>query len=775
MLNNSRPLDANKVKLLEQNFKEYIENDTFKFKIGNIKNHKNLNLVESNLEKICFAIGPGKSHIQNNNLIMEEYIKSELYSSKPIDFCYKVNYRDETRIMGFIENKILNSITLQSVSKKIIETTKQIYEHYLEPLKKDNKELYFSELTPKNFSISICLFKPDTYLSNPYFYYTYCNDRDSSPIERLEKYGFLMLTIFIHTDSIVSPEGLDTEFQKFLKQPSNLNGSLTIPEIKIFNGFIQKDVYNSIFNMSMTITLPQLNNIPYSNINPSSRIANTRNLSLGNSKPHLSLQKEIFFTLVSNYKKYESGKNTGYDLPEAYRSLGAKPREISFYTPQTIIHISDNVLEKNIKEDSNSLIEEKMNQQISFLTCNMSMIDGQHSSKSLQLIIEKLNSSTNLDVELQSIIDNVYGKHSTQFTLQKFKNFLTNHHINISFKGFSQEEFAQQAAINQNNIRKQTDIEKVINENREKILKIANSFNHRVNSKYKIDVNKGSWTSSNLEGKQIELVSIDNLVSVYGIWYQKKDFFSDFKNINRLLGKSNSPCNPITNSTLEKSIDWYIKMDTDMIELISKINKIIDQTYKIINFDNITDTEDSIDDLIQKNYKYISYLTEYLKKIHNKFTNNLDSVYKKLIRAIDEGNEDNWNALLDSLNKSNDMLSKHSDIWEERIDLAMLLYIKTLNFIKSSSVNFFTEKKTDTFYYVFNLINVFIRIKLLQSEPNNSNPIHLLNGKLIDSYLIELSKRLINAEHYVNQRPLKDFNYGGSKLMDSQLMTILFK
>lgn len=159
---------------------------------------------------------------------------------------------------------------------------------------------------------------------------------------------------------------------------------------------------------------------------------------------------------------------------------------------------------------------------------------------------------------------------------------------------------------------------------------------------------------------------------------QKEDFFTDYKKINRLLGKSNSPCNSLTNSTLEISIDWYIKMDEDMVNLISKIKKIMQQTYNIINFDNIIDSqsEDSIDDLIQLNYKY---LIDYLNKIKSKLTGNLDPVYIKLIRAIDEGHDDNWNALLDSLDRTNDMLSKHNDIWQNRIDTAKVRKIVLKN------------------------------------------------------------------------------------------------
>lgn len=768
---NTRPLDNDTIKQLELNFSTYLDsNKNFIFKIGNKKNHRSLNLMEVNLEKICFAVGPGNPHINSPNLIMEEYIESDLTNPKPIDFCYKVNYKDESRIMGFIENKIIRSISEQSIFNKLDEATKQIYDNYLKPLKK-RKEQIFSDLSPKNFSISVCLFYPEIYLEKPSAYYNYCNDGDSSPIERIEKYGFVMLTLFVHTESINSAEGLNLEFKKFFNSTTNFFGAYIIPELITFNGFIQKDVFNSIFNMSMTTTLPQLNCIPYSNINPSSRITNTRNLSANSTKNQSSLQKEIFSTLVSNYKKYESGNKQGYDLAEAYRSLGAKPREISFYIPQTIVHIN-----QNENDSVNSLsVEERMNQQISFLTCNMSMIDGQHSSKSFEFIIDNISNSAKLDLELQAVIDNIYGNSSTQFTYHLFKNFLNNHHINLSFKGFFQEDFAQQAAINQNNIKKQTDIEKIINEYREKILKIANSFNNRIESKYKLDVNKGSWTNAKLDGQDIELVSMDSLVNVFGVWNQKEEFFLDEKNINRLLGKSNSPCNPITNSTLEKSIDWYIKMDKDMSDVTNKINKIINHTYKIINFHTFVDNEDSIDDLIQENITYIQSLETFLDSINYKFINDLREINRKLRRAIDEGFDHNWSSLLDSLYKSSDMLNKYNEIWEDRIDTSMLLYTKSINFLKNYGTSFFTEKKTDTFYHIFSLINVFIRLKILKTYPQHHQPIQVISESFIDTCLIELSQNLAIAEIYINQKPLKDFQYGGAQIMDSKLMNTLFK
>jgi len=515
---NFRPLNQTTITQLEEHFSDYIDSSNIIFfNIGNIKNHKPLNLMEVNLEKICFAVGPGKVHIDDNNLLMEEYIKSDLHNPKPVDFCYKINYKDESRILGFIENKILPSTTENSVFQKINEASKQVFENYLQPLKKAANKKYFPDLSPKNFSISICLFYPEKYLSNPYFYYNYCNDKDSNAIERIHKYGFVMLTVFIHTDAINSVEGLELEFKKFFNQSHNFNGSLIIPELNSYTGFIQKDVYDSVYNMSMTITAPQLKNLPYFNSNPSSRISNPRNLSSNINKQYSPLLKEIFFSLVSNYKQYESFKNTTtYDLSEAHRSLGANPRSISFYIPQTIVHISHYNLDSTIQ------LEERMNQQISFLTCNMSMIDGQHSSKAIDIIIENINKSKILDLELQSIIDNVYGNDSSQFTYESFKKFVNNHHINLSFKGFSIEQKAQQHATNLNNIGKQTDNEKVINDNREKILKISNIYNHKTDSKYKIDVNKGSWVNANIKG--INIVSMEKLVNVYGVWNQKEDF-----------------------------------------------------------------------------------------------------------------------------------------------------------------------------------------------------------------------------------------------------------
>lgn len=753
-MNYVKTINNNILTLLKTKFSEYINQDNFIFNVG-VEN-KEIPLISDNIEKICFAVGPGKLLKNNVFLYPENKIKENF-----IDFAYIAPYNNSSVYMGLIENKQLDG----SIDNTIVKAVEQIYFQYLLNLL-DNKENFFqhSDERPNNISLSICIFDPIKYLNNPYNFNNYCNDGSSNKEQRIDKYGFVILTAFVNVFSIKKLEDLQKEFDKFSSNNKKDNLSYIIPDMKVFQGYIQKDAFDSILNTNVTISFEQLSNLPFFNINTSSQISNTRDFSLNNMKAE-KFKQEIFKTLLINFRASQDKKNS-INISESYRSLGAKNREVSFYIPQTIVFLDENR-------------QQKMHQKAFYLTTNMSLIDGQHSSIHLIEILKSLaiNDMQTLDNSYKTIINKIYTRES-DFVYEDFKKFVKEHHVNISFKGFSKEEVAQKAAANQNNIKKQTAFEKLLNNNRAKLLKVINFYN-QLNSNYKMTVNKSSWSNDLLINNNIKTLSAEYLVNIWAFWNEK--FFEEYsqKDLNKIIGKQSSLTTANTNN-FSKAIEWFLKKNKSMIELNKKILDLISIIEKLEEYDDTADNtgEDNIEALIKNYEKQIIKLDEFYEKNKNQFSKDkLDRIIGHLLTSFEDDKED-YSNLLDNLSKLLNKLDNMQEVFEDRVKNGLKIIVKSFEYYQSNSpdFSFLEERKTEAYFYILNIINLFLVLSL--KNKNISHSLDNVTDELINNIILEVQQRLIKANQYVKIKnmTLATLHFGNNQhTMDIDFHEILFK
>ena len=754
-MNYIKLIDSDILELLNKNFIEYIEQDIFLFNVGIEK--KKIPLISDNIEKICFALGPGK--LLQNNMFLHTENKIE---DNTVDFAYIAPHDNKSVYMGLIENKQLDG----TIDNTIKVGVNQMYSQYLLNLlgKKEDNFFNHSDERPNNIALSICIFNPKKYLENAYNFNNYCNDENSTKEQRMEKYGFVILTAFVNAFSIKKVEDLQREFDKFSTSNKKDNLSYIIPDMKIFQGYIQKDAFDSILNTNVTISFEQLSNLPFFNINTASQISNTRDFSLNNTKAE-KFKQEIFKTLLTNFKASQDKKST-INLSESYRSLGAKNREVSFYIPQTIVFLD---------EDN----KEKMHQRAFYLTTNMSLIDGQHSSIHLIEILKSLdnNDFSTLDNSYKTIINKIYPRES-DFIYEGFKNFVKSHHVNISFKGFSKEDVAQKAAANQNNIKKQTAFEKLLNNNRAKVLKVINYYN-LINSSYKMTVNKSSWSNQILKGKEIKILSAEYLVNISAFW--NESFFKEYegKDLNKIIGKQSSLTTANANN-FGKAIDWFIKRNNPTIELNKKILDLINIIEKLEEYDETAENiHDNNIEALNKNYeKQIKRFDDFYEKNKNHFSKDkLDRVIGHLLTSFDNDRED-YDGLLDALTILLNKIDNMHEVYEERITKGLEVIIKSYEYYQNNNkdFSFLEERKTETFFYILNIINLHLVLHL-QSK-NLSHSLSNLKNGFIDEVIVDVKNRLIKANEYVklNNMTLSKLHFGNNQHpMDIEFHKILFK
>lgn len=756
-----KPLSPKTLHLIEKFFPSYLVKDTctqeikFNFKIGHRQNHRLLNLTQVNTEKMCYAMGPGKYQIDNDFLYMEENIPNQLDPDRPIDFCYKINLEGQNKYVGFIENKVVPDTSEATLKKKIKDACKQVEAQYLKPLRENLIYIYTDEEDRKlpNFMFSICVYCPEVYLSNPYNFNNYCNDPCSTIVQRMKTYGFVMMTVFFNINSVKSSTGLEILFDQFFgKLPSNC--SVVVPALYCYQGYPQSTVHNSKTSIELITRLDQMGNMPYFNVDPASHIANTRNLSFDNKQENL--RKNIFTTLLTIFKDYSERK---ISLVECYNSLGAKAREISFNLNQTLI-----IYKKDEFNDPDE--NRKLNKKIFYLSCNMELIDGQHSSKIFQDIVDMLNHNDVMDAECLPMVKKIF-KDIEAFDYDNFKKFVINFHIKVNIKGFGQEKSAQMAAENQNNIKKQTTLEALINEERTTLLKISLVCNQNPNSLFKMEINKSTWSNEKLNtDSPVQLFSPAYFTNVAAIWSLTNDAL--IGRLSAILAKNNSPANALVGNSFKLSMNWFIDINQKLIDLCGSVKEMITLVDSIKYIQDIIETEEA-----KKKFflKYDVFNREIDKIDFN------DSANKKLFSFSHALNvavmEQDFDDILKSLKRIDSLLEQGSPVFEIRIHKAMLLYALARNFYVNYKGHFLTENKTDKFYYFYNIINVLTKLEM--KKLNRDAILENMTEDFLKDCLDKLTIRLGNIEtHLVNcGKDIKTLKFSDF-LIDDNLINILF-
>jgi hypothetical protein len=379
-----------------------------------------------------------------------------------------------------------------------------------------------------------------------------------------------------------------------------------------------------------------------------------------------------------------------------------------------------------------------------------------------------------LDNSYKTIINKIYHKES-DFSYNEFKNFIKEHHVNISFKGFSKEDVAQKAAANQNNIKKQTSFEKLLNSNRSKLLKITNFYNS-LKSKYKMTVNKSAWSNNQLVDKEIQILSAEYLVNIWAFW--KENFFEEYtsKDLNKIIGKQSSLTTANSNN-FNKATDWFIKKTKLIIELNKKIIDLIDITSELEDHDDTDDTSKNIDALnadyekqIQKFHDFINKNEQELLKI---------KIYQNITRVLIciEDNKEDYKAISSSLIGLLDKLDNMSEVFSDRITKGLEIITKSYEYYQNniSDFSFLEERKTETYFYLLNIINLHLVLSL--KEKNLEHLLDNVTTEFIDDVIKNVQQRLIKANEYVkdNHLTLSKLNFGNNQhSMDKTFHQVLF-
>lgn len=747
------PMSEIQKELLRKNFSQYliVENgeEYFKFDVGDTC--KNLKLTSVNTEKICLALSVGR-HIGSCDKFHVEHNIGEFFA----DGAYIYPQNGESIYLGIVENKILDG----ELKKTVTLALDQSYNKYITSLiHNGEKFLPFSEDKPRNFAVTVNVFKTEVFLSSAYNYQNYCDDSIFTAEERLEKYGFVSLTAFVNIESIKrGSNSLLAEFKEFFEgKVKSKYLSFIHPILLNFVGYAQKDAEDCIDNIQITTRVKNLDTIPLYNHNPSSKINNPRDIS---EEPNEKFTKEVFTSFVFSYKKYidsKTKKTNGYiSKGEAYRSLGAKQREVIYNTNQTMV----------ILDETTRKIEERKSQVTNYYTCDMSLVDGQHSTRQYYDTYNyfKNNTKNTIDVSYQSIIKEYFGNlHS--FDYDGFLDFLIDYPIIISLKGFSDMSLAEQAAKNQNNIRKQTRADVLNNMYKERTLTIATHCNG-FNSLYKIFTPKSSFSNPKLRGDKIKPIPGSLFVNVWAFF--NVDFMDTFikkqDNMNKFVS-SNSAISTLNSVNYSKALDWYIVKNEPVLNVIKYLGNLNDCLNDLMSDNDQLDQldEEGIFKKIKNIKIELEYLIDedkYLKE--NKFINK--KIYGLLAR-FDDVNEDEYVNLTPKVVSTMIELDQLQALNNMHVDKAFKIIsaFKDYSEINKNKFKFLAQGKNNGELYLLNIFCLYLRMKLKDKE--GSKAIMFVDDQLIAETLALMDKNLSIVEQYINDNNIdkKDLFIGSNQ------------
>lgn len=538
------------IKLVKKNHKNFIneKNELF-FSENNISQWSS----ETNIEKLCFKCGPAKQIINKDNILYEAPLMNENDNNNRMDaiLTSRKGLFLKNKVFSIIENKI--AFDNNEKDKKIEEAISQI-NHYVDLLKFDDRY----DLN-HDFFVSICIYNPYIFLreNNPYL--NYLNDKFSSIDDKYEKYGILILTKKINIiESKIHINSLKAQKINIIPTIIELTGNLNLNE-----HFIDKN------NFTMNVYFSELVKLPLVNVNPSSKINNPREY-VQDTPENATRRLRIFKTMESLYEEDDNTRS---------RSLGAKNRELAYNINETIIFNYPNPDKKLLFQDL-----------LIIVTTNMSLIDGQHSTRAF------------ID-----LYNNKYGNLDKSFYNQDdFKNKISKYYFGLNFKGYNNVELALNASINQNNISKQKKMDEFLLQYRDHIIRLANYYNGKTS--YILNFNKSSYNS--------DLVNINNNIVVWAHYFTyiwgvfvnstNKDILNAIN--DTLSNNSKGKTTPSQGYALKDSILWVFEQsnDKDILRLEEKISKYLNM---IQDNKEIENNDDYFEDNFDKDKELDSLFT----------------------------------------------------------------------------------------------------------------------------------------------------------------------
>ena len=500
---------------------------------------------EANIERLCFNCGPSKN-IKHENIKYETELKNVTYkvegradvlltTSKGF-----INPKQEQKekIFCIIENKL--AFSYQEVSSQIDEAVNQV-NNYIKLFDVSEEYILHNE-----FFVSVCIFNPLTFLKAHDPYLNYLNDKYSTQEQKYDKYGILILTLKVQKDgNRIYPNILKNTQTNIIPTVIELKGNLNLKE-----HFLDKD------NFTMSVQFLELSKLPLTNVNPSSKINNPREY-IEDSPANKTRRIRIFKTMESLYQEDQNTRS---------RSLGAKNREIGYDINETIMF---NLPYKYEDTGRKFLFQDVL----VIVTTNMSLIDGQHSTKAFF-----------------DLYKNRFGELSmSKYGENNFKQNMSEYYFGLNFKGYNKVDLALNAAINQNNIAKQTRLDEILLEYRDYIIRLANFYNGA--SSYILNFNKSSYNLDKIETSKI--IWSYYFTYIWGVLDEPVFNNETFKNTSH----SKTTPSQSSGNNLRNSIKWVFE-DHRSDDLIN-MEKIIAKYIKKLDFNN---TEiNNINNEIEKN------------------------------------------------------------------------------------------------------------------------------------------------------------------------------
>ncbi len=497
-------MEENYKQLIRDNFYHLVETENGEEGIWDGDRNKPNNFLpidnKTLQERICFVLGPKKVITQFTS-DASKFIESEIYAEKSRSDALFLNRKDGKReIISIFENKIVSYVDPQKVDDEVYLAFKQaaskyILEHYKnnELLVKKTPEIGGAVINENDIvvSLTVLCYNPKVYLQGSNYLRLYIDDvnkASKSAKKLLEQYGIYAKTMFLTKKEVLN---LVNELEKDKNANIDYNGlavdedrrSLVFPIICEMKGHVKNDIHNNERNLSFQSKLSMLERLPLQNITTNSSISNTRDKT-DNDRTLEEYFDEISSTIVSTYADNKSNLLKNDTFVKGTLN-GAKPREVFYNAKQTLLHWRHRV-DSNTPEWKNLTEEEKLSNCALYVSTDMTLIDGQHSSGAvmdfLNVISEDPKRQMLCNIDYKSALaklNKIFKQNKLSYEHDKadVEAFAKNLLIDVNIRGISNSHVASKMVRNQNNIKQQSNFDQWLDQNKLITKKIAGHFN----------------------------------------------------------------------------------------------------------------------------------------------------------------------------------------------------------------------------------------------------------------------------------------------------------
>lgn len=489
--------------LIKKNFKKFVL--SAEGKEGIMVDDVFLDFDNPNLqERILFSLGP-LDVICNNVKTEQEFISFENPTlDKKSDVIFLTEslkaFDGQKKVLAIFENKIVSSLSKDKFEEQFNQVLQEVVQKYLLTYFRNSRLLTVlgenenMGLERPVVHLSLLFYNPEVYLQGKEKLSSYldaCTQEKKDAVKMLRSKGFFAYTITLTKADVRDiyqkyTVGNFVNIAKYLRS-KQVNfadkESFVFPMLTKFVGFHQyltSDMTAS--SISSLCHLDSLRGLPTHNIDVDSSLNNVRTVSQEQVEENYEKFIDTFCKNYLNFKKHQN-------FTEVQNGTGAKARELSFVVAKT-------VLAENITHAKEKSWQDNMNDTIIMVSCDMALIDGQHTTQAIIDLIDMLKGQKDTFIpqeKLQKTYKKVLKSHGLLEDSEKVKSFILNiQAIHINIKGFISPDLAKTNAKNQNDISQQSKEEKYSDHFKFQIAVMANPYNENNPYGNKIDYTKSA-------------------------------------------------------------------------------------------------------------------------------------------------------------------------------------------------------------------------------------------------------------------------------------------